>query len=327
MKQCRVIIVIVVFILCHMAAVYAGEDIFVPDRFSTIRPGDWFLFKANGKLVRETCFRVEGDGAKRVVYYTAELFDARGEYHHARRASISYLKRMIKLPELQAFLAAGVVPAEKIEKKIGGKDVELYRVWTDSRNKYWTEVWLTDRFSTQGVAMMTGGTADPSLEIAPVDFGNWFDDNPGAVIIPDRGEKLREGDWFLFRKNGVLKRETMVAFEKNEDDILVHYRIEEMDSGGSVVETVMEVESLMDILAQNCLENGPRRSESVIRKDTLEIAGKTIDVVVVEKEDGDTEWHAESASLFGTVKMVEYNSKGEVIYEIEPVDFGSADEN
>lgn len=318
---------IVLCILCHMAAVFAGEDIFIPDRFSTIRPGDWFQFKANGKISRETCFFVEGSGIEQVVYHTVEFFNDRGEYQYAVWRSMPVLKRMIKLPQLQGFLLAGALPVEKIEKKIGGKNVELYRVWTDSGSSYWSEIWLTDRFSTQGVAMMTGGTADRTLEIEPLDFGNWFDDDPDAVVVPARWKNLREGDWFLSRENGVLKRETMVAFEKNGDDTLIHYRIEEMDSGGSVTETVMEVDSLINVLAWNCLENGAQRSGSKIHRDTLEIAGKTIDVVVVEKEDGDTEWHSESAALFGPVKKVEYNSRGEVVYTLEPVDFGSADEN
>ena len=318
---------LIVMTACVFSRGFAGEGATeIPDRFLTLRPGDWFLFRADGKTVRETCFLIDGNGADRVVYHTVENLDGTGEIHWSGWKSVSFRAHAERLAIYRDALTKSLLHPERLEKEIGGKAVEVYRVAAPV-NPFWTELWLSDRLSTQGVVMMKGGgVAGQPRDIEPLDFGNWFDASPDDIVIPVRGmEKLRAGDWFLSRENGVLTRETIVGFEAKGDDTLIRCRIERMDGDGVIVETEEDVQSLVNILASNCLENIAMRTRGEKSREVMTIGDRTIDVVAVRADDGDESWYSESAALFGPVRMIQRNSRGEVAWSIEPVAFGSFD--
>mgnify|MGYP003623395170 FL=1 len=58
----------------------AGESrgLTIPLRTTKIQKGDWFVFRMNGELIKETATEIDNDGDDYLVKYTSEKFDDNG---------------------------------------------------------------------------------------------------------------------------------------------------------------------------------------------------------------------------------------------------------
>ena len=313
----------VVLLLSVSSARAAEEPPRLPSRLETIRVGDWFTFRGNGVLVRETCFHIEGEGADRVVHYAVEFMNEKWTVLKKARLHVDAKTTMIRLPELQAALAAGAVAVEKEMPTIGDKKVDVYAV-KFRNHPVWLEVWLTDRLSIHGVAMTRGTKGKGGLPIEPVDFGYFFEDTDPRP--PLRWDKLNVGDWITLRyHSGRTVRKTVVSLEKQGLDTRIFYKEETLDEKGAVVESWNFDMSLLDAREKNLWTGIVMSKAGTSRKDTMTVGGKKINVVVYTEDVGNEVWYSDQASIDGVVKVVQYMMDGSLAQRsFEMVDFGSA---
>lgn len=314
---------VAVLLLSALPVRAAEEPPRLPSRLETIRVGDWFTFRGNGTLVRETCFYIEGEGAGRVVHYAVEFMNEKFTVLKKVRLHVDAETTMIRLPKLQAAITAGAMKAGKETATIGGKKVDVYSVAFPG-HPAWSEVWLTDRLSTHGVAMTRGKTGKGALTIEPVDFGNFLDEADSRP--PLRWDKLKVGDWITLRyHSGKTIRRTVVSLEKQDLDTRIFYKEETLDKEGAVAESWNFDMSLLEAREKNLWTGIVMGKAGTSRKDTMTVGGKKIDVVVYTEDVGNEVWYSDQASIDGVVKVVQYMVDGSLATRsFEAVDFGSA---
>lgn len=291
-----------------------------PDRLSRVRPGDWFRFFGNGHPVREICFHVEGEGAERKVHYLVEQLNANLATIGGTRRMISSGASTFDLPAFNALVEKSEILLEKIEVEIGSRVVSVYSA-TPGLLASVPVIWLTDEFSMNGVAKMANSPS--GIDIDPLAFGNVYDDDPDDVRLPFRIE-YAVGDWFLGRlAGGELVRERVVRVEKMDDDTIVHFVSENVTPDGKVIDSEEMSFSLLDRMADNMQFDLLLRQRGKKEKTTVEIGGKTVEAVL-HSAGGDETWYSGAAAIQGYVKFILKDREGNVVFSLEPIDFGTA---
>lgn len=145
-----------------------------------------------------------------------------------------------------------------------------------------------------------------------------------GTAIPLRTTKIQKGDWFLFRLNGELIKETAIEVDNTEDDPMVKYTIEKFDDNGISL-SVMEAAQFLSFEKENAAEISKNRSVKRERK-RVAIGGRNVDVLVATflGESPYSLWFSDSISITGTVAMVAEIPGSEPYWSIQPLAFGSA---
>lgn len=132
--------------------------------------------------------------------------------------------------------------------------------------------------------------------------------------IPPRIQKVKEGDWILYRnlgENDVVEynRETATSIEKVENDLIVNYTMQEFDANGKAKGKPQEVSRfLSDEQNENAefLKDVLKNAKAQKRK--VKIEGRDLEVVVfVVQEDEHMTieyWYSDDIGIDGKVAMV-----------------------
>ena len=132
--------------------------------------------------------------------------------------------------------------------------------------------------------------------------------------IPPRIQKVKEGDWILYRnlgENDVVEynRETATSIEKVENDLIVNYTMQEFDANGKAKGKPQEVSRfLSDEQNENAefLKDVLKNAKAQKRK--VKIEGRDLEVVVfVVQEDEHMTieyWYSDDIGVDGKVAMV-----------------------
>lgn len=153
--------------------------------------------------------------------------------------------------------------------------------------------------------------------------------------IPPRVQKVKEGDWILYRnlgENDVVEynKETATGIDKVENDLIVNYTMQEFDANGKpkgkpqeVVRFVSDEQKENEEFLKDTLKNAKAQKRKV------KIDGRDVDVtvfVVQEDEHMTIEyWYSDDIGIDGKVAMVvlmpdeEHSEK-----PFEAVGFGNA---
>lgn len=142
--------------------------------------------------------------------------------------------------------------------------------------------------------------------------------------VPLRADKVREGDWILYRMNGELVKETAIKVERFEDEVLVNYVIEKYAENGAPASRE-EVSHFLSLERENAAELARNRKAKRERK-RVKIDGKNVDVIVVAfaEEVPYEMWYSDAISVTGLVAMVTRVRGEEPFWSIQPLAFGGA---
>lgn len=155
-------------------------------------------------------------------------------------------------------------------------------------------------------------------------LGNVSSVAAGEMAIPMRTPKIQKGDWFLFRLNGELIKETAVEIEKTDDDLMVKYTIEKFDDNGTSQSTT-EAAQFLSYEQEGVKETiGNQRVKRERKRVTVD--GKAVDVVVVtfSGEVPYSLWYSDAISITGRVAMVSEYPGSDTYWSIKPLAFGGA---
>lgn len=145
-----------------------------------------------------------------------------------------------------------------------------------------------------------------------------------GAAFPLRTPKIQKGDWFFFRLNDELIKETAVEVEKDGADILVKYTIEKFDNNGNSV-SVQDAAQFLSSEREQAAQIGADRSARRERRRAT-IDGKNVEVLVV-KYAGEAPyevWYSDALSMGGIVAMVAEIQDSEPFWSILPLGFGGA---
>lgn len=172
-------LMIVVAFLFYMANKHYGQkqaertsmQPLIPERFYSVRKGDWFSLIHDGETIRQVCTDVVVDRGKRLVRYRLEYLD--GENKVARSEEREISKPESYADDVNKAAVKGQAKVDLIETEIGGKKVRLYR----AALRTGMEIWFSDAFSVDGVVRVSkpGG-----ISVKPVDFGRYDAASPEA---------------------------------------------------------------------------------------------------------------------------------------------------
>lgn len=145
-----------------------------------------------------------------------------------------------------------------------------------------------------------------------------------GMTIPLRTTKIQKGDWFVYRMNGELIKDTATEVDNDGDDYLVKYTSEKFDDNGNSL-SVMEAAQFLSIEKENAAELNKDRSVKRERK-RVSIGGKNVDVLSVtfSGEAPYSLWFSDAFSISGTVAMVAEIPGSEPFWSIQPLAYGGA---
>lgn len=145
--------------------------------------------------------------------------------------------------------------------------------------------------------------------------------------MPLRADKVREGDWILYRMNGELVKETAMTIERFEDDVLINYSIEKFAPDGAP-SSREEVSHFLSIEKQNSDDLAQDRKVKRDRR-RVKIDGKNVNVLVATFTDEVPYemWYSDDISVTGLVAMVTRVRGEEPFWSIQPLAFGAAGSN
>lgn len=129
-----------------------------------------------------------------------------------------------------------------------------------------------------------------------------------SVTVPQRLQKIKQGDWILYRDDdGAFSKETVTNIERVEKEYIVYYTIEAFDKVGKAVDKPQEVARFLSDEQKENAETLEAMKDAKAERKTVTIDGKKVPVVIFSKadEDGHTveQWYSDAISIDGRVAM------------------------
>lgn len=138
-------------------------------------------------------------------------------------------------------------------------------------------------------------------------------------VVPERFDKIREGDWFSLRHGDRVIRQSCTGVSTWEGKRLVRYRLDYFDADGNLEKSEDRELGSADPVIQNvnALVGSDRARVETI---TADIGGKPVGVYRVVLSTGEELWLSDRMSVNGVVRLATADA-----VVVEPVDFGRLD--
>lgn len=155
---------------------------------------------------------------------------------------------------------------------------------------------------------------------------------------PVRVDKVKVGDWILYKNGDRLIKETAIRVDKTKEDVIVLCRQDLLNEAGVAIES-----GEVTFTLSKALENKKKADELYIddkyrhvrletgmkrEKREVEIGGKKITIValIIEKPIYQETWLSDEISINGRVAFKSISPDKKLNIAIEPVDFGNEKE-